>query len=67
MTEFYLALSMLPTSFLTNAAAFACALYLLLGLSRAHLLERLSKSVLKQYLMVGGGLLILIFLTARWI
>ncbi len=66
MTEFYIALSMLPTSFLANAAAFTCGLYLLLGLSRAHHLERLSKEVLRQYLIVGGGLLVLVFATARW-
>ncbi len=66
MTEYFLALSMLPTSFLANAAAFTCGLYLLLGLARAHLLERLSSTVLRQYLVVGGIMLVTVLITARW-
>ncbi|MBT4857511.1 hypothetical protein HON52_04985 [Candidatus Uhrbacteria bacterium] len=42
IAELFLALGMLPTSFLANAAGLAVALYLFIGLSRAHALDRLS-------------------------
>ncbi|MFH1631705.1 MAG: hypothetical protein ABIA47_01610 [bacterium] len=67
ISELYIALAMLPTSFLTNAAVFAIAMYLLLGLSRAHVLDKLSKRVLKHYLLIGIILLLMVFGTARWI
>lgn len=67
MTELYLVFAMLPTSFLTNAAAFSVFLYLYLGLSRAHVLEKLSKQVMRRYLIVGALLLAVIFGTAQWV
>lgn len=67
MTEFYFMLAMLPTSFMSNAAAFAVFFYLFLGLSRAHLLEKLTSSVLRRYLTIGSLLLLVIFATARWV
>jgi hypothetical protein len=67
LTELYLVLAMLPTSFMTNAAIFTTALYLFLGLSRAHVLDKLTSTVLKRYLITGGLLLIVVFATSRWI
>ncbi|MDP2631854.1 MAG: hypothetical protein Q8P30_03765 [Candidatus Uhrbacteria bacterium] len=67
MTELYIALAMLPTSFLTNAAVFAMSFYLLLGLSRAHVLDKLSKKLLKRYVIVAIVLLLIVFGTARWV
>lgn len=67
MTEAYIALAMLPTSFVTNAAAFAVLLYLFLGLSRAQVLDTLSRPVLKRYLATGAVLLAVIFGTATWL
>ncbi len=67
LTELYLVLAMLPTSFMTNAAIFTTALYLFLGLSRAHVLDKLTGVVLKRYLITGGLLLIVVFATSRWI
>jgi len=67
LTELYIVLAMLPTSFLTNAAAFAVFLYLFLGLSRAHVLEKLSKEVLTRYIGIGAMMLLLIFASATWI
>lgn len=66
MTEAYLALALLPTSFVTNAAVFAVLWYLYLGVARAHVLEDLGRGVLERYLLIGGILLALIFGTARW-
>lgn len=67
LAQTYIVLSLLPTSFVSNAAGFAVVLYLFLGLSRAQALEKLSKTVVLRYLAVAGAMLFLIFLTARWI
>lgn len=67
LTELYLVLAMLPTSFMTNAAIFTTALYLFLGLSRAHVLDKLTWVVLKRYLITGSLLLLVVFATSRWI
>ena len=66
MTEVYIALALLPTSFVTNAAAFAVLWYLYLGIARAHVLEDLGGGVLRRYLIIGSLLLLVIFGTARW-
>lgn len=65
--ESYCVFSLLPTSFLSNAAGFAVCLYVFLGLSRAQALDALSKIVLVRYISVGGTLLLIIFASARWI
>ena len=67
LTELYMALSQLPTSYIANAAAFTVMLYLFLGLSRAQVLEKLSKPVMQRYVFISIVLLIVIFGTARWI
>lgn len=67
MTELYMMLAMLPTSFIVNAAAFSVLLYLFLGLSRAHVLDKLSKPVLHRYVGIGVLMLIAILATARWV
>ncbi len=66
MTEAYVAFSMLPTSFVTHAAAFTVLWYVYLGLARAHALEKLTKLVVRRYLLIGCILLGLIFATATW-
>lgn len=67
MTEVYIALALLPTSFVTNAAAFAVLWYLYLGVARAHVLEDLERGVLRRYAITGALLLLVIFGTARWL
>jgi len=67
LTELYVVLSFLPTSFMTNAAAFTCFLYLYFGITRAYILERLSRFVFRRYAAVAGLLLFFVFLTARWV
>lgn len=65
--EIFLVLSLLPTSFYVNAAAIALMFYMLLGLLRADLLKKLTTLVLRRYVLLGGVLLLVIFLTARWV
>jgi hypothetical protein len=67
MTEVYISLSMLPTSFVTHAAAFTVFWYVYLGVSRAHVLEKLTPGVVQRYALIGCMLLGLIFGTATWI
>jgi len=67
LTELYVVLAFLPTSFITNAAAFTICLSTYFGLTRAHVLEKLSTTVTRRYLAFGAVLLILIFGTATWI
>jgi len=66
MTQVYISLSMLPTSFVTHAAAFTVFWYIYLGISRAHVLEKLTPSVVQRYAIIGCMLLGLIFGTATW-
>lgn len=67
MTQLYVLLAFLPTSFVTNAAAFAVFLYCFLGFMRAHVLERLTVQVVRRYTLLALILLVVIFGTAQWI
>lgn len=66
-TELYVVMSFLPTSFVTNAAAFTVLLYCYLGLMRAHVLERLEMRVVRQYAFRGMALLVFVFVSAQWL
>lgn len=67
MTELYGALSMLPTSFVTNAAVFALFMYTFLMLSRANVLEKLSKKTILRSGIFAVLLLAMILGSARWL
>ncbi len=66
-TELFASLSYLPTGFYSNAAFLALGVYVFLGLSRAHALHKLSKEVLRRYLLVCAALAILIATTSQWV
>ncbi len=67
MTELYVVLSFLPTSFITDAAVFALLFYCYLGFMRAHVLERLSRKVILRYAWSGCTLLLVVLGTAQWL
>lgn len=67
VTELFAVIAFLPTGLYTNAAAVALIVYLFLGFTRAHFLDRLSRGVVRRYLLVGFGLLVLIAGTAKWV
>lgn len=67
MTELFVVLSFLPTSFVTNAAAYTVFLYVYLGLMRANVLEKLSKKVVRRYAVTASVLLVFIFISAQWL
>lgn len=66
-TEIFTVITFLPTGIYTNAAFLVLFLYLFLGLTRAHFLERLTKGVLKRYIAIGSILLAAIAGTAQWV
>lgn len=66
LTQLFLAISFLPTSFMVNGAVLAIFFYMFLGISRAHILERLSKVVLRRYLLSGILGIILLLITTKW-
>lgn len=67
MTEVYVALSTLPTSFVTNAATFSVFLYLFLVLSRAQVLDILERKIATRSLAAAAFLLAIILGTATWL
>ena len=66
-TELFVAASYLPTPFMTNGAFLAVLYYMYVGLSRAHLLARLSRLVIRRYAGIGAIMLAALLLTAKWI
>lgn len=66
-TELFTVLTFLPTGFYANAAALAVCVYVFLGISRAHFLDKLSRIVLRRYAVMGVLLLGVIAGTARWL
>lgn len=66
LAEMYVALAMLPTSFVTNAALFSVVLYAFLLFTRANVLERLTRTMTIRSLVFVGVLFLVILLSARW-
>lgn len=66
-TEVFIAVSYLPTPFMTSGAFLAVMYYLYLGLSRAHVLTRLSRLVVRRYVLIGVCMLAALLVTAKWI
>ena len=66
LVQVFVALAFLPISFFVNAALFTVFFYLYLGLSRIHLLDKLSSIVLRRYVAIGAVLSLVLLLTATW-
>lgn len=67
LTELYVVLSFLPVSYLVSAVTLSAMLYSFIGIARAELLDKLTKPVLRRYILLGSVSLLAIFLTATWI
>lgn len=67
MAEMYVVLAQLPTSFVTNAAAFAIFMYGFLAVSRAYVLDRLTPKITTRYMVFMAVLLVVVFGSARWL
>lgn len=59
--------SFLPLSFYVMGLLFSIFYYILVGLTRFHLLNKLDKSIVKLYLIYGLSSILAVLLTARWI
>ncbi len=66
-TELFAAILFLPSGMYTSAALITLFFYLFLGLSRAHVLNRLSVQVLRRYLSIASIWFFAIILTAIWV
>lgn len=66
MAELYATLSMLPTSFVTNAALFSVLLYAFFIFARGNVLERVNRLVVFRQSGFVAVLFLIILLTARW-
>ncbi len=66
ISEFFLVLAYLPSSFYTSAAILATFFYVYQGICRAHLLEKLNRPVVMRYLTLGAVLLVLVFSSGQW-
>ncbi len=68
LTEMFVALAYMPTSFYTNAVILAMVAYVFLGICRAHLLDKLSRPIVIRYAALGGAVLIAVLgSSVKWI
>jgi hypothetical protein len=64
--ELLAVITYLPTVYVTDGALVAVLYYMYLGLSRANLSSKLSKTVIRRYITVGSLMVVAILLTAQW-
>jgi hypothetical protein len=67
LTEIAWAIFFLPFHFVLVGAIFTFCFYIVSGLSRLALVDKLTRQSLKFYLSIGLGGLLLILLTAQWV
>ena len=67
MAQLFLAISFLPSGFYTSAAFVALAFYVFLGLTRASAHHRLSKTLLRRYVVITIILSTTIAFTSQWL
>jgi len=67
LTEMYLAVAYLPISFYVSATVISVFFYVYQGLCRAHLLDKLTKSIMLRYVTLGSGIVLLVLSTAKWV
>ncbi len=66
-TELFLALAYLPSGYAPNAALLTLSVYLYLGITRAHFLQKLSPLVVRRYAMVAVALAAGVVVTSHWV
>ncbi len=66
LVELAWAISFLPLDFNATGLILTICYYMLIGLVRHHLLDNLKKNIVKLYLALGFGSILLILLTTRW-
>lgn len=66
-TELLVAFVYLPTVAITSGALLAVLNYMYLGLSRAQMQAKLSRLVVRRYLVIGVLMVVAVLITAKWI
>jgi hypothetical protein len=66
LIEIAWAATFLPSSFYILGLLFSICYYMLIGITRFYLLEKLDKRIIKLYLIYGFSSILLVLLTARW-
>lgn len=64
--ELFWIINFWPTSFYFNALFLTLFYYIMIGLSRYHLLDHLEKKIIKRYLIISGTCLLILLLTTPW-
>ncbi len=59
-------LSMLPTSYFVSGLLMAIPYYLMMNLARHWLRDRLTVTVIRRYMIIGGSAFVVTLLTAPW-
>ncbi len=67
IAQVVLALAFWPAEPTVSAIVVTTAIYVLLGLSQAYYADRLFRRTALEYLSLGGGVFLLLFLTTSWI
>lgn len=66
LTELFWSISFLPFNYNISGLSLAICYYVIIGLMKNHLLDKLDAAKVKMYLILGGTSLILVLLTTRW-
>ncbi len=66
IAELSLIVSFFPLNVLTGSLFLTCVAYVSLGLSGAKLKKRLFEKIVKEYLLVGGLMFLVLLLTTSW-
>jgi len=67
LTELTWSASFLTLNFYILGLILAVCYYILIGLTRFHLLDKLTKRLVKLYLFYGFGSILIVLLTANWV
>ena len=67
MFELFVVFSYLPSSYYVNAIILTVIYYVLIGLSKLFLQEKLNSKNLLSHLIVGGVSMLVVLFTAQWI
>lgn len=66
LAEIYFVIFFLPGSYYVAGLIFALAYYVLIGIIRYKLMDKLEKKIALKYLSIGSLMLLLILLTTKW-
>lgn len=67
LIELFWSISFLPFNYNISGLSLAICYYIIIGLVKNYLLDKLDKAKVKMYLILGAVSLFLVLLTAKWI